>query len=425
MFFLALCDNILKTTQKGGKRLEGKNFKSFIKLLLASIILGIIGGSIGAAFSLIIGFVTDLRISYPWILCFLPVGGISIILIYKKLNISGQGTNTVLDFANNKDGLSPLLTLGVFGASIISHLFGASVGREGAALQLGGGFAVAISKFFGFDKTYNGILIRVGMAAVFSAVFGTPLAAFIFVLEVVCVGTLHLKSALFSLLSSYVAFFISQSLGAHPERFSLSVVPEFSFDTAWKIAVLTVLTAFLSIGFCYALRYSAFLAKKLINNSYLRIIIGGAAILGLTILIGNQDYNGAGINVIDRIFHGNSDPASISFSPLGFALKLLFTCISVGFGFKGGEIVPTLFVGATFGAFLATIFGLSVPFGAALGMVLLFCGVTNCPLASIALGFELFSGVGFWYFIPTVLICFIISGKISLYTAQEHKFKYL
>lgn len=399
--------------------MEGKNFKAFIKLLLASLILGLIGGSIGTVFSLLIGLVTSVRTAYSWVLCFLPVGGILIVFIYKKLNISGQGTNTVLDFANNKDGLSPLLTLGVFGASIISHLFGASVGREGAALQIGGGLAVAVSKLLRFDKPYGGILIRAGMAAVFSAVFGTPITAFFFVLEVVCVGALHLKSALPSLVSSFTAFLISQLLGAHPERFSLQSLPVFTFDTAWKVVVLTVLTAVLSIGFCHSLRHSAAFAKKFIKNPYLRIFIGGFIILGLTFIVGNGDYNGAGVSVIERIFESDFNTNSLNFKPEAFVLKLLFTCVSVAVGFKGGEIVPTLFIGSTFGALAASLLGLPIPFGAALCMILLFCGVTNCPLASIALGYELFSGVGFWYFIPTVALCFIISGKISLYTAQE------
>ena len=405
--------------------MKGKNYKNFIKMLLASLILGLIGGSIGAAFSLVIAFVTDIRLSYSWVLCFLPVCGVLIVFLYQKLGIADQSTNTVLESANENIRLSPLISVGVFITAGISHLFGASVGREGAALQIGGGLAVAVSKLLRFDKSYVGILIRVGMAAVFSAVFGTPITAFFFVLEVVCVGTLHLKSALFSLLASYVAFFVSQVLGAHPERFSLSVVPQFSFGATWKIAVLTVLTAVLSIGFCYALRHSAKLAKKLIISPYLRIIIGGFIIFSLTFLVGNQDYNGAGISVIEHIFDSNFDPNSLSFKPEAFALKLLFTCVSVACGFKGGEIVPTLYIGSTFGALVAAFLGLPIPFGAALGMVLLFCGVTNCPLSSIALGFELFSGVGFWYFIPTIIICFIISGKISLYSAQKHKFKLL
>ena len=399
--------------------MERKSFKAFIKLLLASLILGLIGGTIGTAFSLFIGFLTDVRVSNSWLLCFLPICGVLIVFLYQKLDITGQGTNTVLESVNESAVLSPLISVGVFITAGISHLFGASVGREGAALQIGGGLAVTVSKLLRFDKSYGSILIRAGMAAVFSAVFGTPFTAFLFVLEVAVVGTLHLKSALPSIVSSFTAFLVSRLLGAHPERFSLQAVPEFSFNVLWKIAVLTVLTAVLSIGFCHSLRHSAKIAKKLIKNPYLRIIIGGFIIFGLTLLVGNGDYNGAGISVIERIFESDFDPNSLSFKPEAFALKLLFTCVSVAVGFKGGEIVPTLFIGSTFGALVASLLGLPIPFGAALGMVLLFCCVTNCPLSSIALGFELFSGIGFWYFIPTVIICLILSGKISLYSAQK------
>ena len=175
------------------------------------------------------------------------------------------------------------------------------------------------------------------------------------------------------------------------------------------------------------MEHSEKFAKKIFENPYLRIAAGGAVILGLTLLVGTRDYNGAGVSVIERIFDPNYiNPNSLDYSPFAFILKLVFTCIAVAAGFKGGEIVPTLFIGATFGAVVADLFtGMPTDFGAALGMVLLFCGVTNCPLASIFLSLELFSGVGFYYFIPCVFLCFVISGKISLYSAQQHKYKFL
>ena len=398
------------------------SFKAFLKLISASLVLGTIGGGVGAAFSHLIGLVTELRTANDWLLYLLPLCGVAIVFLYKKLGIYGQGTNQVLE----TEKLSPFLSVGVFITAALSHLFGASVGREGAALQMGGSLAVVCSKLLHIDNELRGVLVRAGMAAVFSAVFGTPIAAFIFALEVVCVGTLHLKSVLPSLIASFTAFGVAHLMGVHTERFLLTTVPDFSLDTAFKIAVLTLCTSFLSIGFCYSLRYSVRFAKFIIKNPYLRIAIGGIAVILLTIIVGNRDYNGAGTIVIERIFKsGFNNPNSISISPLAFALKLIFTCISVAAGFKGGEIVPTLFIGATFGALLSSLLGLSVPFGAALCMVLLFCGVTNSPLASIALSAELFSGVGFWYFVPTVLICFVLSGKISLYSAQKHKFKFL
>ncbi len=399
--------------------------KSIIKFFAVCILLGVSGGIIGAGFSFLISFVTDLRLSNSWIIAFLPIASLSIVYIYKKLGVSGMGTNQVLQSADKENTLSTKLPLGIFITSAISHLLGASVGREGAALQLGGGAATFYSKKFGLNETERQILVRAGMAAVFSAVFGTPVAAFLFALEIVCVGTIHLNSVLPCLITAFSGYFTAHIFGAHPERFHLTAVPKFSITTAVEILILSVLVSALSIGFCYALKHSEKFAKKLIKNTYIRIAVGGALILGFTLLLGTQDYNGAGVYVIERIFEETGDPASISFSPFAFLLKLIFTVICVSAGFKGGEIVPTLFIGATFGALVASFCSLPIQFGAALGMVLLFSGVTNCPLASIALSYELFSGVGFWYFIPTVALCFILSGKISLYSAQKHKFKYL
>lgn len=400
-------------------------FKDQAKLLGLSLLLGVIGGGVGAAFSLAIGFVTSLRSANGWLICLLPVFAVLIVFIYQKLGINGMGINQVFESADGENKLSPKLTVGMFIAPLISHLFGASVGREGAALQLGSGIATGFSKIFHLDDEFRHILIRAGMAALFSAVFGTPFTAFIFVLEVVCVGTIHFKSAIPSLIASYSAYITARFIGAEPEVFLLNNIPSFNIDTFLKILAITILTALLSIVFCYSLRYCSKFAKQLIKNDYLRIVIGGVIIVLLTFLIGNQDYNGAGINVIGRIFNSIFIPYSTSFKPEAFVLKLLFTCISVAAGFKGGEIVPTLFIGATFGAFIATLLGLAVPFGAALGMILLFCGVTNCPLASLFLAVELFSGVGVWYFVPSIALCFLISGKISLYSAQNHKFKYI
>ncbi|MBE6787924.1 MAG: chloride channel protein [Ruminococcaceae bacterium] len=399
--------------------------KSAVKFFAICILLGVSGGIIGAGFSFLITFVTKLRLSHGWIICLLPVASLSIVFIYQKLGIQGMGTNDVLQSADKENLISAKLPLGIFVTSAISHVLGASVGREGAALQIGGGAATFFAQKFGLTEPQRQILVRAGMSAVFAAVFGTPLTAFLFALEIVYVGVIHLKSVIPCFITAFSGYFTARLLGAHPERFHLSALPSFSLATVFEIFILTVLVAVLCIGFCHLLHHGEKFAKKVIKNSYLRIAIGGAIILAFTVFIGTQDYNGAGIQVIERIFEGDKDPASISFSPEAFLLKLIFTAVCVSAGFKGGEIVPTLFIGATFGALVASFGSLPCEFGAALGMVLLFSGVTNCPLASIALGFELFSGVGFWYFVPSVLLCFVLSGKSSLYSAQKHKYNFL
>ena len=399
--------------------LKTEKSKNTAKLMLVSLLIGVFGGMVGAFFSHLISLVTKLRTEHGFLILLLPVVAATIVFIYKKLGVFGVGTNDVLKSAASVSPLSPKLTIAIIITSVLSHLFGASVGREGAALQIGGSLSSLISRLFRLNQNQSEILIRAGMAGVFSAVFGTPVTAFFFALEIVKVGTIHLKSVIPCLISSLSGFFTAAFLSAHPERFALSDVPDISLHIILKVAILTILTALLSIGFCYALRYSSKFAKTVIKNPYIRIILGGVLIVLLAILVGNQDYNGAGVNSIEHIFENGN------FRPEAFALKMLFTCICVAAGYKGGEIVPTLFIGATFGALISSLLSLSIPFGAALGMVILFCGVTNCPLASIFLGIELFSGVGMWYFIPTVAVCYLISGKISLYSAQQHKFKYI
>ncbi len=394
------------------------NFKKVLRLLGLSLILGVFCGVVGTAFSCLTSIATSLRAENTQLLYLLPLGGLFIVFLYKALGVYGQGTPLVIESADSKKTVSPLLSVAIIISASLSHLFGASVGREGAAVQIGGSLSAIESKIFKLNEQERQILVRVGMASVFSAVFGAPLAAFFFAVEVVTVGRLHLKSVIPCLLASFTAYLTSHLCGGHAERFRLTVTPSLSVSVVLKIIVLIGLSALLSYVFCITLHLFEKLASSLFKNPYIRIALGGVIIILLSLIVGTQDYNGAGINIIENaINHGN-------YNPEAFALKLLFTAVSVGFGYKGGEIVPTLFVGALFGAAAASVLALPVPFAAALCMILLFCGVTNCPLAAIALGFELFSSVGFWYFIPTVAVGFIVSGKISLYPTQRFALNY-
>lgn len=398
-----------------------KNLKNAATLLFLSLLIGLLGGIVGGAFSRLITFVTNIRLNNGWLILALPLVAVLIVFLYKKLAILGLSTDDVIESTHSPLCVSGKLSVGIFIASLISHLFGASVGREGAALQIGGGLAAFISKKFNLNEDDTKTLIKAGMAAVFAAVFGTPLTAFFFALEVAEIFKIRLKAVFPCLLASVSGFFVALLVGAHPERFWLSTAPVFSGKIVWQLAVLSLLCALLAVLFCYSLRFNKKFAKKFFKNPYIRIILGGVLIVLLTILVGNQDYNGAGIGVIEQIFAPKFlITNSINYHPFAFALKLIFTCIAVSAGFKGGEIVPTLFIGATFGALMADLIGMPTAFGAAMGMILLFCGVTNCPFASICLSFELFSGVGFWYFVPCVSVVFILSGKVSLYHKQKY-----
>lgn len=383
------------------------------KILITCFLLGVTCGVIGALFSKGVSLATNLRQSHRFLLYLLPLAGVITVALYKLLKVDNVGTNQVIKSTEGITELSPKLAPAVFIASCLSHLCGASVGREGASLQLGGSTAVLFAKGLKFNKKEESLLIYCGMAGVFASVFGTPLTAAIFALEIVFVGHIWYKAIIPALITALTSFFTASLLGAHSERFNLNVVPNFNFNVTWKFLVLTLLAILAAVGFCFALHYSERFFAKVLKNQYLRIITGSAIIILLTFLFKTTDYNGAGMHVIENIFELGT------FAPWAFLIKILFTCVAVAVGFKGGEIVPTLFIGATLGALLGSLLGLPIAFAGAVAMIVLFASVTNCPIASVLLSLELFGGAGIIYFVIAVALSYFLSGKISLYSAQK------
>ena len=249
------------------------------------------------------------------------------------------------------------------------------------------------------------------MAALFSAAFGTPFGACIFALEVVFVKKTMLKAAIPALVSSLIANVVSVSLGAPQEKFEIGFLPDFGFAVFGKTLLVSAVVAAVSMMFCYLLHGSEKLFEKLLKNPYVRIIAGGCAVIILTLVFGT-DYNGGGLGIIERIFEDGI------VKPEWFLLKIIFTVITVSSGFKGGEIVPSLFIGSTLGGTLAQFSGLPVGYSAALGMIAFFSGVTNCPIAAAVIGMELFGAEGFIFFAVGSLIARAVSGKISLYNKK-------
>lgn len=384
-----------------------KILKNYTITILLSIIIGALCGLIGSFFSKSVGFVTDLRIQNNWLLYLLPIGGLLSVGIYKLCRVKSIGTTNVFDCVRTEQNLPPLLAVAIFLGTCISHLFGASSGREGAALQIGGGVANVFSRFFKLDEDTRHQLVMCGMAALFSAVFGTPLAACIFVLEVIWTK-LCFKAAVPVLFSSISAYIISQLLGVHPERFNMGNLPQFSLTLVWKIAVIIAAGILAALVFCKGLDLGKELAKKIFNNEFLRIAIGGLAIIALTLLVGNRDYNGGGIDIIEQAFDG-----VVKYE--AFALKIIFTIICVACGYKGGEIIPTLFIGATLGGALSLILGLPIGIGAAVGMAVLFVCATKCPIATILLCCEMFGFGCITIIAPAVLLSFLIARYKGLY----------
>ena len=386
---------------------------AFVKWTFFSLIIGALGGAVGAGFSHLISYVTDVRMNNDWLIYLLPLGGVVIAFVYHILKVEHKGTNDVFRAVRSEKKvpftLAPAITIGAG----ITHLLGGSAGKEGAALQLGGSIATVVGKAFRFDEKDRHTLTVSGMAAVFAAVFGTPMGAAVFAVEVVSVGYVSLSALYPSFASALVAYLVAVRLGVHPERFNVDIIPEISAEYLLKTVALAAVVAIVSIVFCLAMKYSHKGFEKYIRNPYIRAVVGGVAVIALTLLVGTKDYNGSGLHIIEGIFHGEE------VSKIAFLLKIIFTAVTIGSGFKGGEIVPTLFIGATLGFTMADIVGMPVALCAAVGMVALFASVTNCPIATVFLAVELFGAEGLLYYALAIFVSFVLSGYFSLYTGQK------
>lgn len=381
------------------------------KWLALSLVIGAVCGVVGAAFHMSVHCASELRQAWPWLLWGLPLAGLGIVGFYKLTGTESLGTNDVFDAVNRDEVLPILMMPAIFLGTLLTHLCGGSAGREGAALQIGGSIGQQTGRLFHLDRPDLRIATLSGMAACFSALFGTPLTAAVFAIMVVSVDSLYHAALVPCFLSALTAFRISLALGVEPTRFTVAV-PAPAAVLFLKAAVLAVLCALVSVLFCAVLHTVEHWMHSRFSNPWLRITAGAAAVVLMTCLAGTQDYNGAGMEVIAAaVERGTAHPAA-------FLLKMLFTAITLAAGFKGGEVVPSFFVGAVFGCTAAPLLGLPADFGAALGLVSVFCGATNCPIASIFLSVELFGAEGIWCFALACGVSYMLSGYSGLYNSQ-------
>ena len=359
-------------------------YKSLLKWGILGVIMGVIGGLLGAGFHHALHGVTHLREVHTWMIFLLPVGGLLIVGIYRVFGMrNNRGTNEIIEAILQGKEVNPLIAPVIFLATTITHMLGGSAGREGAALQLGGSVASKLGKLLKLAENDRTVFIMSGMSAVFAGLFGTPLTATLFTMEFASVGTIFSPALLPCYLSAYVSSRVSASLGVHAETFILENAVNFTVPMAGKVLILTMLTSMMGIVMCTLFHKTEHVAAKLIPNSWLRILSGAILVVFITLLVGDQRYNGAGMGLALAAVGGQAEWYD-------FIIKMLLTAITLGSGFKGGEIVPTFCIGATFGCWIGGLLGLDPGLAGALGLVGLFCGVTNSPIASIILSIEMF-----------------------------------
>ena len=388
--------------------------RTSVKWILIGIFTGLVVGAVGIAFSYAMSWATTMRYTYRWLLFCLPLAGVLIVswyYLFKDLN--DPGTNLVISAIHSGKEVPLRMAPLIFVATVLTHLCGGSAGREGAALQIGASIGNHIGKLFRFNENDKRVMIMCGMSACFSALFGTPMAAAIFSMEVISVGVMYYAALVPCVIASFVAHSLAAMCGVGWEHFPVTDLPAFTVKSACIVSVLAILCAVLSILFCELLHRTTHFFRKYISNHFVRAIVGGCIIIALTLLVGNRDYNGAGMDVIARCFETGS------VFPGAFLLKMIFTAITLGCCYKGGEIVPTLYVGATFGCLFAMITGFDSPLCIAVGMGSLFCGVTNSPIASLLICFELFGYEGMPYYLLAIALSYMYSGYHGLYSSQK------
>ncbi len=387
--------------------------KALVKWLIIATAVGAVGGVVGSLFHESIEYVTRLRNDNNWLITLLPVGGLAIAALYQLFGKKDKiDTNRVIEAVQTNNNVPLIMTPLIFVGTVITHLFGGSAGREGAALQLGGSIGYNLGKLFRLNKNDIHIIVMSGMSAVFAALFGTPLAAAFFAIEVISVGVIHYAALVPCIISSITAYQIAlYGFGVSPVSFKIAYV-SLSADIVLRVIILAILCALVSIVFCAAIKKSEYYLKKLIPNQFLRAFTGGVAVVLLSIALHTTEYNGAGMNVIADALAGNV-------KPWAFAVKIIFTALTIAAGFKGGEIVPGFFIGSTFGCFIGSLLGLDPGFAAAIGFVALFCGVVNCPFASVLLALEVFGGNSILLFAIACGVSFMMSGYFGLYKSQK------
>lgn len=405
--------------------------RHLIKWTILLIPVSLIVGSLVAFFLWLLDKATQIRWQNEWLLYLLPIAGACIHFLYKLLGKNAEGgNNLIMDEIHQPGGgvparMAPLVLI----TTVVTHLFGGSAGREGTAVQIGGSMAHLLGRWFKLSKEDLRIILMTGIAAGFGAVFGTPLTGAIFALEVLAIGRLRYDALIPCLISSLLADIVCSAWGIHHTQYHIlfrqsieGSLTFFHFDFLLLIKVILVGVAFGLSSYLFAELSHAikFYSNKLISRSWLIPIIGGLIIIVMTLLLGTYDYLGLGViaqNVIGtsivNAFHINGA------TTWSWLWKLLFTAVTLGMGFKGGEVTPLFFIGAALGNTLAVLLGAPVDLFAGLGFIAVFAGATNTPIACTIMGAELFGADHLLYYAIACFTAYYFSGHSGIYHSQR------
>lgn len=383
------------------------------KWFLICLILGIIVGGISAFFLLSLEWATNYRESHLWIIALLPLGGFVIGLSYHLYGKSVvKGNNLLLEEFHSPKKIIPfkMAPLVLFG-TILTHLVGGSAGREGTAVQVGGAVADRFTKILKLSKRDRQIVLIAGISAGFASVFGTPLAGGIFALEVIILGRIRLDAIIPSFMAAVLANYFCEIWGVPHTHYHINTVAEMTpVNLLWSL-LAGIIFGLVAMLFSKSKMFWGNLFKTTIAYPPLRPVIGGVVLAAAVYFMGTTKYIGLGIPTIIDAF-------DVNLNSYDFLLKVLFTSFTLGAGFKGGEVTPLFFIGATLGNVLIWFIPLPMGLLAGMGFVAVFAGATNTPLACTVMGIELF-GIESGLFIAIACsTAYLFSGHSGVYSSQ-------
>lgn len=379
------------------------------------VLVGILCGFASAVFYSLLKLVTDFRIAHEIIIYALPLGGLLIGLAYERFGKPIEaGSNLIIDTIHDGGPQLPLrMAPMVLIATVLTHLFGGSAGREGTAVQMGASLADTVSHRLQLSPQLRRQLLAAGVAGGFGSIFGTPIAGAIFGLEFITLGSIEYGALVPALVASVVGDMTARSLGIHHAMYSMPIHLALTPLLLLKWLLFAVAMALTTAAFIELTHYLKKLGKKHVRRLPVRMFIGGAIVVVLWKIVGTSDYLGLGDTMIARAFQDPQLPS------LAFAAKLLFTAVTLGSGFIGGEVTPLFFVGATLGNVLARLLNVPMEIGAGIGLGAVFAASSNTPLALSIMVMELLGANMFPHVVIVCVLTYLMTGHRSIYPSQR------